>query len=180
VKPAADASAQLFSLAPQTASWTTPHEVYQLDLDAVKANQGVAAAKPIAWRYLAPTAAPDRAVAAEVHLRANTHAFAGWNEGPFVRGFSDQIQNVAADPDIQRGDFEPRLLRVPALYIVATWLRDRKSGHDIFIPLAPANPAVEPGRHYSRNEFEAALARAAMTPKRPPSAFQGKPGTEAP
>jgi hypothetical protein len=164
---------------PAEASWTMPHEIYHLGLNAITSGDGIDKAEPVAWRYL--TGEPENVpYAAEVHTDAQQHKYVALNEGPFVRGFAEQIQSASSDPDVERGDYEPRLLQVPALYVVATWLKDRNSGAETFIPLEPSNPAVTPGRRYSRVEFEAALAEAAKKPERPPTAVKGTPGSQAP
>jgi hypothetical protein len=161
----------------QTLNWVQPHRVYHLGLDAIEAGRGVQAAEPVAWRYIG--ASPQSSIAAEVEVGKNVPAFAGINEGPFVHGFSEQLQLADADQSL-RGDFEPRLLDVPAVYVVALWLHDRTSQDDLFVPLEPANRAVQPGRRYSRADFDAALVNAAGRVRRPPAGVDGEPGTEAP
>lgn len=139
----------------------TPHESYHLGLDAIEAKKGVADAHLVGWRYLLSSGAPGHAVAAEVHARANEYEFAGLNEGPFVQQMDDQIEKMQGQ--IANKDYEPRLLRIPALYIAALWLKG--SNDELFVPLEPSNPEVQPHKVYSRQEFEAALERAAKAMK---------------
>ncbi|MGH3927490.1 MAG: triple tyrosine motif-containing protein, partial [Pseudonocardiaceae bacterium] len=61
------------------------------------------------------------------------------------------------------GDYEVRLLRIPALYFVALWLKDEKGRDDILIPLDPAPAPFEPGRSYRPDEVLAELAASART-----------------
>jgi hypothetical protein len=139
----------------------TPHETYHLGLDAIEAKKGVTAAKPIGWRYLLAAGPVGRGLAAEVHSRASGYEFAGLNEGPFVQQVADQIGKLRGE--IGDEVYEPRLLRIPALYIAALWLKGKND--DLFVPLQPSHPAVEPHRVYSRKDFEAAIEKAAKEMK---------------
>ena len=160
-------------------AWTMPHEVYHLGLNAVETDRGVDAAEPVAWRYVSSEAGKPGSTAADVQHGAGGATFAGLTQAPFVRAFAEAVQRSAADPTLGVGDFEPRLLQIPALYIVALWLKDGDPSRDVFIPLPPANSAVEPGRHYDRKAFEAALAQAASNMRQTP-ANQDEQGTAAP
>jgi hypothetical protein len=139
----------------------TPHESFHLGLDSIEAKKGVAGAESIGWRYLLSGGPAGSGLAAEVHSRDRGFEFAGLNEGPFVQQIADQIEKVRGQ--IGNKDYEPRLLRIPALYIAALWLKGKND--DLFIPLQPSHPAVEPHRVYSRKDFEAALEKAAKEMK---------------
>lgn len=131
-----------------------PHQTFHLDLEAV--SQGIAGSEPVGWRYFLAGTSTEATVAAEVLTRDQVIAFAGLNRGPFVV----QMVDVMRKANVQ-GDFEARLLRVPALYVVAVWLAG-DGGADVFLPLQPSNPVLQPGRVYRRQEFEAALLEAAQ------------------
>jgi len=132
------------ALAAETAGAGTPHESYHLGLDSIEAKKGVAAAEPVGWRYLIAGGPAGRGLAAEVHSRPGGFEFAGLNEGPFVQQVADQIEKLR--PEIGNKDYEPRLLKIPALYIAALWLKGQND--DLFVPLEPSHPAVEPHRVY--------------------------------
>jgi hypothetical protein len=155
------AAAQLGMAEAAGAGAGTPHESYNLGLDSIEAKKGVAAAEPIGWRYLLAGGPAGRGLAAEVHSRPSGYEFAGLNEGPFVQQVADQIEKLRGK--IGNKDYEPRLLRIPALYIAALWLKGKND--DLFIPLQPSNPAVEPHRVYSRKDFETAIETAAKEMK---------------
>lgn len=139
-----------------------PHETYHLGLDAIQAKRGVAAAEAIGWRYIIGRADAPHALAAEVHSRDGAFAFAGLNEGPFNQEMTHTLQRI--EPQIYAADYEPRLLRIPALYIAALWLKSLSPPQgDLFVPMEPSNPEVTPGRLYTAKEFEAALEKAAET-----------------
>jgi hypothetical protein len=107
------------------------------------------------WRFLlhAPAGsgrdgAPSPAVgAAEAVLTADGWAFAHWCEGPYVHSAERGVREAEALP----GDFQPRLLSLPQLYMLTLWLH-RDPGADpalgapgpadLLIPLAPAPPGI--------------------------------------
>ncbi len=140
-----------------------PHQSYNLGLDAVQAGRGLEAAQPTSWRFLLgePSQAPT--VDAEVRAAAGTQTLAGLNYGPFVAQTFNALQAASSHPDVASGTFELRLLRVPALHVVAVWLKDTTGSGDIVIPLAPAPAGLTAGRHYSAAELGAALATLAKT-----------------
>lgn len=153
-----------------------PHQTFHLGLDTIQAGSGMAGAEPVGWRYLLGTTGPEATHAAEVLTRNQVFAFAGLNRGPFVQ----QMVDVMRTADVP-GDYEARLLRVPALYVIAVWLVN-DNGNDLFIPLKPTNPVLEPGRVYQQAEFEAALVEAAqaMAAKTRPDANDPDNGPRAP
>ena len=169
----------LRTVAPRDIAWSTPHTVYHLGLDAIESNEGIDAAECVSWRYLSG-AALTVPVAADVQLRAEQLVFGGLHQGPFVNGFSEEVRRASADPELQAKAYEPRLLQIPALYVVALWLHEPASTGDVFIPLRPVNPALEPGRRYSRDQLQAALLQAATKVRAAPANDRGTPGTEAP
>jgi hypothetical protein len=151
-----------------------PHPIYALGLDAILQRRGLDAAQAVGWRYLIGRAAEHPAVAAEVHQRGpDDHRFAGLNEGPFVGQLMATIRRIESQPEIRDGDFEPRLLRAPAVYVAALWLKDRRTGHDIVIPLDHSDPGVRAGDAYTAEDFMAALAAIAAKRQAPSTSERG-------
>ncbi len=148
-----------------------PHQAFNLGLDAVQAGRGVDAAQAVGWRFLLGQPAEHPTVAAEVADAGGQHEFSGLNRGPFVGQTLSAMKQAEQVEEVKNGDYEPRLLRVPALYVVALWLKERTTGKDIVIPLDPAPPNLTPGRHYTADEFAAELAEmSARMPAPPPHA----------
>src|SRR5215468_6718442 len=142
-------------LDPKKLQATAPHTVYELGLGDVAAGAGLDKARPIAQRYLLvqanrPVAAAEIAVARD----APASRFAQLNDGPFVAGTQTAIAEAEQLPAVQRGDYELRLLRIPALYVVALWLASTDpSAGDLVIPIAPTPPELVAGQSYSGAEL---------------------------
>jgi hypothetical protein len=63
----------------------------------------------------------------------------------------DELERL---PEVTADDFELRLLKVPALHVVAAWLAGDQR---LAVPLAPAPGFLESGRPYSEPDFAEAL-----------------------
>jgi hypothetical protein len=78
--------------------------------------------------------------------------------------FSPLIREALAvadqDPRIREHDYEARLLRVPALSLLALWLHS-DSSLDLFVPVGRPAPGLERNRIYQDEEFMAAVRSAA-------------------
>jgi len=155
-----------------------PHEAYNLGLDAILAGKGLEAAEPVGWRFLLGPTSQHPTIAAEVEGSNGEHNFAGLNRGPFVAQTLSAMTLAETEPQVRDGDFEPRFLRIPALYVVALWLKERSSGKDLLFALEPVPPNLVATRPYTGPQFMeelVALARQiapppAMTTHKGPSA----------
>jgi hypothetical protein len=137
-----------------------PHTTHNVRLDDAAAGAGLSRAGVVGWRYLLGTAErPAPTAAAEVHGAPGEETFAGVNAGPFVAESVAAIDRAHQDGGLA-GDYEPRLLRVPALYVVALWLHELGGGEDAVIPLPSSHPGLE-SRPYRGAEFSEALRRVA-------------------
>lgn len=131
-----------------------PHRVYTLGLD-VALEGGLERATSAGWRYL--IADRDRIVAS-TELAGESGETQMLNGGPYVAATAEAIDQLDKRPEIATGDWELRLLKVPALYIVAMWL---VSERQLIVPLAPAPSYLEAGRAYSPDEFLDAITQPA-------------------
>ena len=78
-----------------------------------------------AWRYLveeagAAVASAEVGVDAKGAVRGLDHV----NEGPFVKATAAAQKAAAKLPQVRDGKVEARVIRVPALYVMALWLKD--------------------------------------------------------
>jgi len=139
---------------PSRLELAVPHDVYTLGLDELSAGASLWDAQVVGQRFLVVDG--DTPVSsAEV-----TPGGGGFqaNEGPFVAATLAAIEEAERDPDLTDGRYELRVLRIPALYLMALWLKDDDGDGDLVIPLAPAPEPLEPKRRYQPDELMGALA----------------------
>jgi hypothetical protein len=131
-----------------------PHDVYTLGLDAIARGARLTDAEPVGRRFLVMD--EDRAVAAAEVADEEGSGFQA-NEGRFVRATAEAIRRAEADPELADGRYELRLLRIPALYLMALWLSDDDGRGDRVIPLEPAPQPLQAGESYVPEELLALL-----------------------
>ena len=140
---------------PLALALAAPHEIYHLGLDELAEGRPVTAARPVAQGFLVFDGEEPVAVA-EVGGEG-----AGFmvTEGRFVAATARAIERAEGRDDI--GDAEVRLLRIPAIYLMALWLHDPDGGEDLVIPMEPAPAPLEVGRAYRPEELIEPLAELA-------------------
>lgn len=111
--------------------------VYHLGLTDLAENRDITVAKQTSWRYLVKhngevVASADAVIGAE-----GKPVFSHVNEGPLVNGIISAIQTANSQEILQEGEYEVRLLMVPALYVAALWLVDMTGGQDQAMPIEP-------------------------------------------
>jgi hypothetical protein len=127
-----------------------PHDVYSLGLDALVAGKGLEAAEPVARRVLIMRAA-DTVATAELDDREGGELSA--TEGPFAEATASAIARVESWPTVVEGNYELRLLRLPALYFMALWLKDESGNDHVIVPLDPAPAGLDARRGYAEDEL---------------------------
>jgi hypothetical protein len=133
-------------------SVSAPQRVYTVGLEALAGAQAVeGTARATGWRFLVEEA-KEPVAAAEVQDQAGAAIPAQLTEGAFVRSTAEGLSAAEALGPVQEAAFELRLLRVPALYLVALWLHS-PGRDDLFIPLEPAPAPFEARRPYKEPEF---------------------------
>jgi hypothetical protein len=138
-----------------------PHDVYTLGLEAIAEGRGLDAAEPVGRRCLVME--DERPVAA-AELRdqgAEGEGELTTTEGPFTEATARTVQEVEGWPEVAEGEYDLRLLRVPALYLMALWLKDRDGSADLLVPLDPAPSGLESGARYEEGELLDRLQRRA-------------------
>ena len=128
-----------------------PHDVYTLGLDALAEGTGLEAAKPVGRRVLIMRA-QEPVATAELDDPDGAGGLTA-TEGPFTEATARAISEVESWPVVVEGDYELRVLRLPALYFMALWLKDRRDGDDLIVPLDPAPVGIEAGRSYDEEEL---------------------------
>lgn len=142
-----------------------PLRAYHLGADAIADGRGLAAAQPVGWvaslmndgevlgtLELVPPRPVRKGAAAPEGLR-----FGGFTQGPLQRGLAAAVQIAAKQAG--RAQVEVAVLRAPAIYLLALWLRDKDG--DRLVPIAPAPPPLKAGEAYPAERALAALAETA-------------------
>jgi hypothetical protein len=138
---------------------SAPHAVHNLRLTDLTKHGRLADAPMTAWRYLVEE---DGAAVASAEVgvdrTGNVRGFDHLNEGPFVQATAAAERAAAKLPQVRDGRVEARIVRIPALYVMALWLKDLDGDDDVVIPMAPAPQFLEANRPYTEREFLNALA----------------------
>jgi len=160
---------------PHEVDVSTPHQIFTMGLDDLVAGRGLDSARPVGWRYVVEAAGQPIA-SAETTLAADgtTHLLSDINEGPFVGATADAVRSLHARRELQAGVLELRLLRIPALYVMALWLHSAAT--DLLVPLAPS-PVGREGQLVPAAELITELATRARSVK--PLARPDEPGPTA-
>jgi hypothetical protein len=136
--------------APATVS--APQRVYTVGLTALAGSDAIQeSARATGWRFLVEEGR-EPVAAAEVQDQTRATVPAQLTEGPFVRSTAEGLRTAEALGPVRDTDFELRLLRVPALNLLALWLHTSER-EDLFVPLEPAPQPFEARRSYAEPEF---------------------------
>jgi len=166
----------LRSASPDQLDVSTPHQVFTIGLDDLAAGRGLEAAQPVGWRYIVEAAGqPIASAETTVGADGTTHHLSQLTEGPYVEATALGVRAARQLPELEAAGFELRLLRIPAVYLMALWLHSPTT--DLMVPLAPS-PIGREGRITPLPAFMnelTRLARSANPPDRP-----GASGSHAP
>ncbi|MES1257861.1 MAG: hypothetical protein ABUS51_05510 [Acidobacteriota bacterium] len=154
--------AALAQAAPDSIDVASGHPVYNLGLDEVVAGKPLTDVPLNAWRFLVKSNREEHAAAETLQAgAAGGPEFSSVNSGPFVTGTADAFTALFRDPAFTAGDWEGRLLRIPALYIFAVWAHDKRGGDDRLRPVKPAPPYLDDSKTYTWKDFRDAILPAA-------------------
>ena len=148
---------------PSDLSLTAPHRVFALGQSDISADRPLDIAKQIGWRFLIED---KRRTIAGIELdfvdsTSQELQFARVMQGPFAPAMESAIRTAESSPDVLGQTYEFRLLRVPALYLEALWLRGPDPVTDILVPLAPTPRRFEAFHLYPAAAFLTVLRSAA-------------------
>jgi hypothetical protein len=152
-------AASLLASPQSLASPGLSYPVYTLGLADVASGVGVRKAKLAAWRH--EFAAEGEVVSAEVSAGRRPQ-FAGLNVNSRFRSVLQELRLAAEAEDFAGKSYEARILQISAMGVRALWLKAKSRSHaDVVSPLIPTRRELTAGRHYSSEEFIAALKGAA-------------------
>lgn len=145
-----------------TPTAATPLPVYHVGADALAEQRGLAAAAHVGW---ITTVRNGSEVMGSLELAPKRRAKAGvppvkftsFAQGPLHRGIANAVE--AARKVVGRRKVRARLLRAPAVYLLALWLTDGDS--DTLVPISPAPAPLKAGEAMPAAEALAALAATA-------------------
>jgi hypothetical protein len=148
----------LVAAAPDQISLSSGHPVYNLGLRDLLDGKPLAQRAITSWRFIVQNNNAESTAAETLSGGASgPAAFSSVNAGPFVQGTQDAFAAVSADPTFAAGDWEMRLLRIPALFILAVWTHDQSGEGDRLVPIEPAPSYLGAGKTYSWSEFLTAV-----------------------
>jgi hypothetical protein len=150
----ADLVPALRSASPTSVAISTPHRVAILGLDRIHTGMSLrSAAYKKGWRFLVLNG--DKVVAtANSSITGNgKHDFAHITDGRFVAATEEGIRRAEQLDSVRKGRFELLLLQVPAIHVVALWLRNIDNDDDLIMPLAPAPKPLRSYQTISEKSF---------------------------
>jgi hypothetical protein len=141
---------------PLNLALAAPHDVYFLSLTEVAEGASIDAARIVGRRFMVMEG--DNAIASAEVAGTEDGSHLQANEGPYVASTAATIARAEEDRELADGEYEVRMLRIPALYVMALWLKDEQGDKDVLIPLDPAPSPLEAGRRYPPEEMLDELA----------------------
>ena len=146
---------------------SAPIRVHNLGADAIAAGKGLAAVQPIGWLSTLTTDGEVRGTIEVIPARparkgtasAEGLRFGGFTTGPLQQALAAAIETAAKSSG--RSEVQIAVLRVPALYLLALWLRDK--GGDRLVPIAPCPSPLKAGEAYPAERALASLQEAAKS-----------------
>ena len=137
--------------------------VFTAGLDALvehDGNVGRVARAPTSWRYASEFGGSPRVFELATRGAAGKARTTRVGDDRFTPAIRRALTAAQDDPRVRAGDFEARLLRVPALKLLAIWLHGTGT-NDLFVPVAPTAVDASPGRLYDADDFRSRLHEAA-------------------
>jgi hypothetical protein len=165
----------LRSASPSSLAISTPHRVAVLGLDRIRRGMSLrSAAQKKGWRFLVHRGDDVVATANSSISDKGKHRFAHINDGPFVAGTERAIRRAELLQSVQKGRFEPLLLLVPAVHVVALWLRNLDKDADLIMPISPAPKGLRPYQPLATHDFVAVVAALASQVQRKHAESRGR------
>jgi len=136
---------------------TSAHPVYNIGLDDVLNRKRISQLPQTAWRFIVRAATTETAAVETPLAPDDGQVIAAVNSGPFVTGTIAALQGAAQHPSFAKGDWEGRMIRVPALFIMGVWAHEKASGEDLIRVIRPAPSYLTADKDYSWDDFLAAI-----------------------
>lgn len=158
----ADYVPALRSASARSVAISTPHRIAVLGLNHIHAGMSLrSAVREKGWRFLVLNGDKVVATVNSSISGKGKHGFSNITDGPFVSGTERAIRRAELLEAVQKGRFELRLLQVPAIHVVALWLRNLEHDDDLIMPVSPAPEPLRPYHALSTRDFVAVLSELA-------------------
>jgi hypothetical protein len=147
---------QLHSIINEKAPVPLPEQalpVYYLGLLEIVEKKDIQVSIHTGWHYTLKRNDKIIAHAETVINPKGRHVFLGTSEGPFIEGPSAAIKVAEEQDEIKLGNFEARLLLIPALHITALWLVDTEDKSDFVVPIEPTPSFLRPNMLIPLKDF---------------------------
>ncbi|MCW2308734.1 hypothetical protein [Rhodobium gokarnense] len=149
-----------------------PIRVWHPDLRALAKGRPLSESRPGNWRHLVGDEGAMRAEA-ELAAEGSEARVVAFHEGPAAGATANGLMRAAELGEVDRGDYEARLLEVPGLHFTALWLH---GDDDIFIPIGPNMTDLKNGEPHGEKEVLEVLARRAAEVLEAQDAMPGPSG----
>lgn len=130
-----------------------PVHVIGLDVlatGAAAAGTVLRASLPRIWTHLLTDDGGRTTAQADVHAESST--LAALTEGPSITALGTHLDSLIAE-EHDGPDRKVAVLRIPAMHLVAIWLKGATIGDDLIIPAPGPIAPLQPGRRYTLLEF---------------------------
>jgi hypothetical protein len=160
----------------QTPAPTQALPVYHLGLKDLAEKGNTTSASLKSWRYMVKQGEEVVASADAIIGPDKKPVFSHINEGPLVKGALLGIQAANANDEIKKGQYEVRLLMIPAIYVAALWLVDSAGKRDLAVPIEPNVPPLVANKVIPLTEMMTIvqkLAKVSLSAQKPDQALGG-------
>ncbi|MEW2140527.1 hypothetical protein AB0892_28705 [Streptomyces sp. NPDC005409] len=133
------------------------HVLDRLNVSGLAAGGRPPRTRLTGWRFLIRSG-ERHVAAADTRLTPDGWVFSHFFEGPYVAATERALRQAESLP----GNYQPRLLSVPELYMLTLWLHGAvgadasaglPAGEDLLVPLAPAPPGIAAYRPHPVSEL---------------------------
>ncbi len=124
--------------------------------DVLNPQTGLDAAKQTGWLYII---SPDMTATVAGEDSGDSHTFSSFTSGPLAAAITQQVSELSHNASLSGITYEICLLNLPALHLVALWLKTGTAvtADDLLLPLLSAQPLLPVGHSFSVSEFFSAL-----------------------
>jgi hypothetical protein len=148
----------LRSATPSSLAISTPHRIAVLGIDRIRSGMSLrSAAQKRGWRFFVHRGDKVVATVNSSMSGKGRNSFSNLTEGPFVAGTERAIRRAELLEPVRRGRFEPLLLQVPPIHLVALWLRNIENDADLIMPISPAPKGLRAYRAIATADFVAKI-----------------------